>query len=125
MKTIAYAMGEHPIYKDIKPILIKGLEILSKDILRNLATRYVMTAEGFKELEEKLIPKLEKLLDIYKDTIYFDGIKKIEDEIQNIFVRYPNSRIVDIQTFLVRVDNDYRNLRFSLYDSIAFYLAAD
>lgn len=38
MKTIAYAMGEHPIYKDLKPIIIRGLEILSKDILRNLAT---------------------------------------------------------------------------------------
>jgi hypothetical protein len=122
MKTIAYAMGEHPIYKDIKPILIRGLEILSKDILRNLATRYVMTAEGFKELEEKLIPKLEKLPDIDKDTIYFDGIKKIEDEIQKIFVTYPNSRIV---VFIDDLDRCSLETALEVFESIKVFLEID
>ena len=61
MKTIAFAMGEHPFYKELKPILLRGLGLLSKDIIRNLATRYVMTEEGIKEFEQKIIPKLASI----------------------------------------------------------------
>jgi hypothetical protein len=31
-KTIAYAMGEHHAYKDIKPIMLRGLAIVTNDI---------------------------------------------------------------------------------------------
>ena len=87
-------MGEHPIYKNLKPILLRGMEILSKDILRNLATHYFMTDKGVGEFEEKLITKLESLPEIDKDTIYFDGVRKIEEKMAEILQQYPNSRIV-------------------------------
>jgi len=43
MKTIAYAMGDSLMYSRVKPILLRGLGIIGKDILRNLALRYAMT----------------------------------------------------------------------------------
>jgi hypothetical protein len=52
MKTIAYVMGEHHAYKDIKPIILRGLAIVTKDILRNLALKYAMTKQGIEELEK-------------------------------------------------------------------------
>ena len=122
MKTIAFAMGEHPIYKDIKPILIRGLEILSKDILRNLATRYVMTEQGFKEFEEKLIPKLENLPEIDKDTIYFDGIKKVENKIQEIFQTYPTSRIV---VFIDDLDRCSPETALEVFESVKVFFEID
>ena len=36
MKTIAYAMGKHDIYKKIKPIIIRGIKILPKVFLPKL-----------------------------------------------------------------------------------------
>jgi KAP family P-loop domain len=122
MKTIAYAMGDHPIYNNIKPILIRGLEILSKDILRNLATRYVMTEEGFKEFEEKLIPKLEKLPEIDKDTIYFDGIKKVEDKIREISQIYTTSRIV---VFIDDLDRCSPETALEVFESVKIFFEID
>jgi hypothetical protein len=61
IKTIAYAMGEHQFYYIIKPILLRGIGLLSKDIIRNLATKYLLTEKGMEEFEQKLIPKLELL----------------------------------------------------------------
>ena len=59
MKTIGYAMGKDDSYKKIKPILLRGLGIIGKDILRNLALRYVMTNKGIEELDNKLLPKMD------------------------------------------------------------------
>ena len=58
MKTIAYAMGDLPRYQEIKKVLLRGIGIIGKDVLRNLALRYAMTEKGLKDLEEKLLPKL-------------------------------------------------------------------
>lgn len=119
LKTIAYAMGEHPFYKNIKPILLRGLEILSKDIIRNLATRYILTKEGMDEFEKNLIPKLERIPEIDKDTIYFDGIKKIEDEIHNIREKYPRSRIV---VFIDDLDRCSPETAVEVFESIKVFL---
>ena len=94
MKTIAYAMGEHPIYKSIKRIILRGLTIIGSDVLRNIALRYAMTEHGIRKLESNLIPKIEHLTEIDRETIYFDGLKKIEEEIGRIRAKYPHTKIV-------------------------------
>ena len=98
---------------------MKGLEILGKDIIRNLATRYILTNQGFKEFEEKLLPNLERLTEIDKDTIYFDGIKKIEDEIAKIFQQYPNSRIV---IFIDDLDRCSPETTLEVFESVKAFL---
>jgi hypothetical protein len=84
MKKIGYALSEHPIYKEVKPILLRGLGIIGKDILRNLALRYAMTEKGIEELDKNLLPKMDILSKVDKDTIYFDGIDIIEKEMKKI-----------------------------------------
>ena len=49
---------------------------------------------GIEEFEKGLYPKIEHLDEIDKDTIYFDGINKIEGEITKIIDKHPNSRVV-------------------------------
>lgn len=84
MKTIAYAMGEEERYKKIQPILLRGLGILGKDILRSLALRYVMSEKGMEEIEKKLLPKLDLLSKVDKETVYFEGLETIEKEMKDI-----------------------------------------
>jgi KAP family P-loop domain len=119
MKTIAFAMGEHAFYKNLKPILLKGLELLSKDVIRNLATRYVMTESGVKEFEQKIIPKLQRLPEIDKDTIYFDGLKTLENEIKKILKGYQKSRIV---VFIDDLDRCSPDTTLEVFESIKAFL---
>jgi predicted KAP-like P-loop ATPase len=84
MKTIAYAMIEFPVYHDVKKIFLRGLGIVTKDIIRNLLTKYVVTEKGLEELEKKLLPKMELLSEVDKNTIYFDGLNKIEEEMKKL-----------------------------------------
>ena len=122
IKTIAYAMGEHPFYYTIKPILLRELEILAKDIIRNVATRYLLTKEGMDKFEKNLIPKLERLPEIDKNTIYFDGIKKVEDEIHRIREKYPRTRIV---VFVDDLDRCSPETAVEVFESIKVFLDID
>jgi hypothetical protein len=81
MKTIAYAMGQHPIYKEIKPIVIRGFGIFTKGILHKLATQYLITEKEVEEFEKYLTPKMQLLAEVDKETIYFDGLEKIERDV--------------------------------------------
>ena len=119
MKTIAFAMGEHPIYKSIKPILIKGIENISKGILHNLTTKYLLTSEDSKDFEKKLFSKLENLYEIDKDTIYFDGIKKIEEKMESIFENHPNSKVV---VFIDDLDRCSPETALEVFESIKVFL---
>jgi hypothetical protein len=65
-------------------ILLRGVGIIGKDILRNLALRYVMTDKGIEELDNKLLPKMDLLSSVDKDTVYFEGLEMIEKEMKNI-----------------------------------------
>jgi tetratricopeptide (TPR) repeat protein len=119
MKTIAFAMGEHPIYKEIKPIILRGLEILTKGVLHKLATDYVMTEKEVDEFQKKLSPKMDFLSEVEKDTIYFDGVIKIEKELNRILRKYQNSRIV---VFIDDLDRCSPSTVLQVFESIKVFL---
>ena len=70
MKTLAYAMGGLPTYREVKKVLIRGLGISGKDVLRSFALKYLMTEEGVEDFEKNLLPKMDLLSKVDKDTIY-------------------------------------------------------
>jgi KAP family P-loop domain len=104
MKMIAYAMGEHPIYKHIRPIILKALFIIGKDVLRHYATQYIMTEEGIDEFEKNIENKLDRSAEFEKDVLYFDGMKKIQEEMEYIHRTYKDTRIVIFIDDLDRCD---------------------
>jgi uncharacterized protein YjbI with pentapeptide repeats len=118
MKTIAYAMAELPTYQEVKRILLRGIGIIGKDVLRNLALKYAMTEKGIKELEEKLLPKTELLSKVDKETVYFDGIEKIRQEMEKI-VRTTNKRIV---VFIDDLDRCSPKTTLEVFESIKAFL---
>lgn len=84
MKTLAYAMGGLPTYREVKKVLIRGLGIIGKDVLRNFALKYLMTDKGVEDFEKNILPKMDLLSKVDKDTIYFEGMRTIEDEMKKI-----------------------------------------
>jgi predicted KAP-like P-loop ATPase len=123
MKT-AYAMGDLPRYEEIKKVLLRGIGIIGKDVLRNLALRYAMTEKGLKDLEEKLLPKLDLLSSIDRDTIYFDGLRKIEEEMEKISKanNYNNNRII---IFIDDLDRCSPKTTLEAFESIKVFLGLE
>lgn len=119
MKVIAYAMGEHPIYKRLRPIILKALFILGKDVLTHYATQYIMTEKGVEEFEKNIENKLERSAEFEKDVLYFDGMRKIQEEIENILQNYNNTRIV---VFVDDLDRCNPEKALQVFESIKVFL---
>ncbi len=120
LKTIAYAMGEHPYYREIRPILLRALKILGKDLLLQASSKYI-TDKGIEAFQKKLLPKMELLAEMDKDTIYFDGLNKIESEMKNIVGKYVmnKGRIV---VFIDDLDRCTDEKALEVFESIKVFL---
>jgi predicted KAP-like P-loop ATPase len=121
MKTIAYAMGKHPIYKEIKPIIIRGIKIFTKSFLAEVASRYI-GEKGVEEFKTKLLPEMDFLAEVDRDTIYFDGINKIEMEMAKIMEKYDGSRVI------VFIDDLYRcspKKALEVFESVKVFLGLE
>lgn len=55
LKTIAFAMGEHEIYKEVKPILLRAVKIITKDFISEVTARFI-GEKGVEEFRSSLLP---------------------------------------------------------------------
>jgi hypothetical protein len=122
MKTIAYAMADHPIYREIRPIVIRSLKIIAKGLLEGLAAKFLgeKTIDDLKK-EENILPYVEFLTQFDKDTIYFDGIHNIEKEMEKILDKnkHPDSRIV---VFIDDLDRCSPKRALEVFESVKVFL---
>ena len=119
MKTIAYKMGEHDIYKEIKPIIIRSLTVITKGVLSGIVGKILgdKVADGF--TKEKILPYMDLFAEIDKDTIYFDGIHKIEQEMNKILKLYGSSRVV---IFIDDLDRCSPKKALEVFESVKVFL---
>lgn len=94
MKSIAYAMVGHRIYDEMAPAMINTLKVVVKGIAQGLAAKFLGNKDIADIKQEDIFPYVEFLTKFDKDTIYFDGIHNIEEEMKKIWEKYPKSRIV-------------------------------
>jgi predicted KAP-like P-loop ATPase len=116
MKTLAYAMGALPTYREVKKVLIRGLGIIGKDVLRQFALKYLMTDKGVEDFEKNLLPKMDLLSKVDKDTIYFEGMITIEGEMKKI------SKTNRIVVFIDDLDRCSPTKVLEVFESIKVFL---
>ena len=78
-----------------------------------------MTEKGLQELETRLLPKMELLSKVDKDTIYFDGVQKIEEEMKKISKK---NRIV---VFIDDLDRCSPATALEVFESIKVFLGIE
>jgi hypothetical protein len=120
MKTIAYTMGEDPMYKNLKQAIFRSLAILGKDALRGLAMRF-FTEKGIQQVEDNISYKLARAVEFDKQVIYFEGLKKIEEEMQQIMDKYPGSK-KRIVVFIDDLDRCSPEHAVEVFESIKVFL---
>jgi uncharacterized protein YjbI with pentapeptide repeats len=119
MKTIAYAMPESTSrYQEIRKLLLRGGITIGKGILYKFA-EHIIAKEDIKEAEKILLPKLDLLSKVDKETIYFDGFTKIEEEMRSI------SKTKRIVVFIDDLDRCSPKTALEVFESIKVFLGID
>ena len=122
LKTIAYTLGEHPRYHQVKSLLLNSAQVITKEILTSIATKYVGQYVGnidFAELREKIYPNMELLSEFDQDTLYFDGLKKIRQELYQIKKTYKDTKII---VFIDDLDRCHPDKILEIFESIKIFL---
>jgi len=121
MKSIAFTIGDHPIYKDLKPLILRTLAIVGKDALRFYALKYFMTEKGVEEFENNLKKKFGDSEEFDREALYFEGIKKIEQKMLDILAieEFKKSRIV---VFVDDLDRCSPEKTLEVFESIKVFL---
>jgi energy-coupling factor transporter ATP-binding protein EcfA2 len=118
MKTLAYAIGDHSSFSDLREKIIRALSIIGKDILRRSASSYFMTEKGITDLE-KLQDKFDQSIEFDKNMMYFDGMKKIEEAMNKILTTENKARIV---IFIDDLDRCSPEHALEVFESIKVFL---
>jgi KAP family P-loop domain len=108
------------MYKDLKQAIFRSLAILGKDALRGLAMRF-FTEKGIQQVEDNISYKLARAVEFDKQVIYFEGLKKIEEEMQQIMDKYPGSK-KRIVVFIDDLDRCSPEHAVEVFESIKVFL---
>lgn len=119
LKTLAFGMSKHEKYEKVSTSIWNGLKIISKDLLKQFFTQSILTEEGWNEIQTKLTEKMKLLQQFDQETIYFDGLKLIEDEMEKIRETDESSRIV---VFIDDLDRCSPKKALEVLESIKVFL---
>ena len=82
MKTVSYAMENHEVFDPLSKIIFKGLTIVGKDVMQQIAMQAV--SEKKEITDEEIDQKMRQLNSMYRDSVYYDGLEKIKAQMESI-----------------------------------------
>jgi len=82
MKKVAYSMADHDKFSPISKTILDGLTIIGKNITQNLVQE-IISKKGT-EVEDGIEKKIDYLNKLYQNSIYFDGLKKLKLQMEQL-----------------------------------------
>jgi GTPase SAR1 family protein len=130
LKTIAFALPDEKQFQPLKQKLKRGaISFLKKtpDIVSSIISKYSEDAgniakEAIDSFRAEFNSKLELLAEVDKDTLYFDGFKDIQYEIEGIRQKNPAFRIV---VFVDDLDRCSPKKTLEVLESIKVFLGME
>jgi predicted KAP-like P-loop ATPase len=117
MKTIAYEMVTHKYYKRVGRIILRGTlrvgQVLGEKVLEDVF------GSNAKDTLKKIPIKADLIAKVEKDTIYYDGLKKIEEEMKRIRKGNEQRRVV---VFIDDLDRCSPTKALEVFESIKVFL---
>ena len=121
MKTVAYEMAGHEKFDAISKTILKGLTILGKDLTQNLIQEIV--SKGGFENEDELEEKINHLNELHRESIYFDGLKKIKQQMEQI--RKSGGKDFRVVIFIDDLDRCSPDKALEILESIKLFLGME
>lgn len=82
MKTVGYAMANHDKFDQLSKTIFKGLTIVGKDVMQQIAMQAVSKERTL--ADEEIDEKMDYLNTLYRDSVYYEGLDKIKDQMESI-----------------------------------------
>ena len=121
MKTVAYAMAGHEKYDAVSKTILNGLTIVGKDASQNLVQE--MISKKDEDSNETFQDKINYLNKLYQDSIYFDGLKKIKQQMDAI--RKSEGNEYRVVVFIDDLDRCSPKKALEVLESIKLFLGME
>ena len=92
LKTVGYVMANHEIYDSLSKTIFKGLTIVGKDMIQQIAMQAVSKTQQV--ADEEIEVKMDYLNKLYRDSVYYEGLDKIKREMESIREEKGDYRVV-------------------------------
>jgi hypothetical protein len=132
LKKIVYSLPDTHEFDGLRKAIKRGIGTIRRNmgqIITSVVSDFVAksvglnTAKVVKDISNELIPKIELLTEANeKDTIYFDGLEKIEDEIKKIRIKKQRIRIV---VFIDDLDRCSPKKALEVFESVKVFLGVE
>ncbi len=92
LKTVGYVMANHEIFDSLSKTIFKGLTIVGKDMIQQIAMQAVSKTQQV--ADEEIEVKMDYLNKLYRDSVYYEGLDKIKKEMETIREQKGDYRVV-------------------------------
>jgi len=92
MKTVGYAMANHSIFDQLSKTIFKGLTIVGKDVMQQIAMQAVSKKREL--ADEEMEERMDYLNTLYRDSVYYEGLEKIQQQMKSVRSELGDHRVV-------------------------------
>jgi len=118
MKTVAYSMANHEKFNRVSKTILKSLTIVGKDLMQQLSLGVLSQKNA--SIKEDLDDKMDYLNKLYKDSVYFDGLKNIRNEMEQL--RQTDGKDYRVVVFIDDLDRCTPGKALEVLESIKLFL---